>query len=124
MSIEKITIDNWQEYIDSFNRIHKKWYFTLEEIARDGSRKMISDKLKLKEVALDMEDGEYNNRFFIVGERKGEELNHYIEKVKNISVQKNDGGDEEAIFIESDLGITAELKFRTSAKPENLNGTA
>jgi len=122
MSIERIPFQNWRNYIDRFNRIHNKWLFTLEEIEADGSKKNFYNNLKLKEAALDMEEGENNNRFFIIGERKGEELNHFVEKVKNISVQKSDEGAEEVLFIESESGTTAEIKFRSSVKPENLDG--
>ena len=77
---------NWQDYIDRFNRIHDQWIFSLEEIEEDHTKKNLYNDLKLKEVALDMEEGENNNRFFIVGEHQGEELNHFVERVKNISV--------------------------------------
>lgn len=68
-----------------------------------------------------MENGENNNRFFIVGELKGEELNHFVEKVKNISVQKSGKCAEQVLFIESENGNTAEIKFNSAVKPENLD---
>lgn len=122
MIIEKIPVKDWEEYIDQFNRIHDQWIFSLEEIEEDGTKKNFYADLKLKEVALDMEDGENNNRFFIVGEHEGEELNHFVEKVKNISVQKSDKGAEQVLFIESENGNTAEIKFNSAVKPENLDG--
>jgi len=122
MSIEKVPFDNWENYINRFNRIHNKWIFSLKEIEEDGTKKTLRDNLKLKEVALDMEAGENNNRFFIVGHRDGEELNHFVEKVKTIAVQKNDEGAEEILFIESESGLTAEIQFRASVRPENLDG--
>lgn len=122
MVIEKIPVKNWEEYIDRFNRIHDQWIFSLEEIEEDGTKKNFYTDLKLKEVALDMEDGENNNRFFIVGEHKGEELNHFVEKVKNISVQKSDRGAEQVLFIESENGNTVEIKFNSAVNPKNLDG--
>ncbi len=124
MSIEKIPVSEWQGYVDQFNRIHRKWLFSLEKIERDGTKKNFSHELSLKEVALDMEAGENNNRFFIVGEHNGEELNHYVEKVKNISIRKNDDGAERVLYIESESGDTTEIKFRSAVKPENLDGIA
>ncbi len=122
MSIEKIPVNEWQNYIDRFNRLHRQWLFSLEEIEHDGTKKNFRDELNLKEVALDMEEGENNNRFFIVGEHKGDEVNHYVEKVKNISVRKNDEGAEKVLYIESESGDTTEIKFRSAVKPENLDG--
>ena len=124
MQLQKIEKDNWTSFLEAFNRKHKNRFFNLEEIEGKGDKNILVENVRLKDVSVDIEKGEYNNTAIISGNTPDTEINHFVIRTKNISVEKNDEGTDEELYFESDEGKTTVLSFKLSVPQDQLDGIA
>ena len=124
MSVKSIEQEDWEKIIKSFNRLHKNWYSDLKEIDTGGDERILNKDFRLKEIALDLEKGEYNNVAYIKGKKPKEEINHVVLNIKNISIQKDEEGNDKSIILGSEDGKITTLEFRTTQPSERLDGIA
>ena len=122
MKIEKIKKQNWKDFVSVFNRLHKNWYASLQENYDEGNSKVLINEFRLKDISLNLEKGEYNNVAYIHGKKDNEETNHLVLNVKNISLEKDDAGNDKAIISGREEGPTTVVEFRTAKTNVMLDG--
>lgn len=120
MKTEKINLENWASFTDDFSREHKKKLFNIEAMESSGEKRIIAENLKLKELSVNMEEGENNNTTYIIGEAEDREVTHTVVKTNHISLEKNEYGGETAIYIGSETDGTIVLNFRPVPSQKNI----
>lgn len=125
MAVEKIEEADWKRFLEIFNKQHRGWYFSLIKEEKEAGKKVIADKLQLKEIAINCEPGEFNNTVYIAGQSAGGEINEQpLIKVRNIRFEKTDDGKDKSLYLQNDFNENVSIIFRSPAKPEMLDGIA
>ena len=110
----------WSSRLDEFSRIHDGWLVSLVIKAKSAGEQREFRLMPLVGITAEPTDG--GTISIAVAEPTGENLTHMIHAPPRGSVEETDAGATAALEIESADGTKAVLRFRTTARPETVDG--
>jgi uncharacterized protein DUF5335 len=120
MNPREIPRSEWSSFFDSFSRMHEGWLIRLEEIAAPAGPTAVEARgLPLLGASYDHAD---DSILIAVGGRDGEHLTRDVPHPSRVIVEQNDEGIDEAVRIEEDGGQVTRVSFRSTVRPEEVDG--
>ena len=121
MQTVEIPRQSWTRQLDEFSAVHEGWLVTLEILTPDlGARPEIVD-LPLVGVSLDR--GGHNDTIVVtVARTPTEHHSHPIRSATRVFIESADDGPAAALEVESADGSKTILRFRSTPRPETVDG--
>jgi len=121
MSTQEIPRENWLGFFDQFSRQHEGWRANLDVLCSGEGAETEARDSPLVGISADLKDCE-RSIAIILGESGNRRLTHIVSDPESVRLQQTGEGADEALSIESSGGLTTVLHFRSSNRPETLNG--
>lgn len=119
MTTREIPRNEWTSFFDGFSRRHEGWLTTVQVLGRIGAQ-VEAKELPLRGVSADRDEA--STIAVIVGQSPEQEVTHQIRSPSHVRVEESDAGAEEAVQIQSEVGETTLLTFRSALPPEMVDG--
>ncbi|MBI2816508.1 MAG: DUF5335 family protein [Acidobacteria bacterium] len=121
MPTQEIPLHDWTGFFDQFSRRHQGWRATVEVLSNEIGAELEARDSPLVGISADLKDTE-RSISIILGESGQHCLTHIISDPQYVRLKQTNDGIDEALAIESRDGVTTLLHFRSSNKPEMLDG--
>jgi hypothetical protein len=118
MATLDVPADEWPQFLDDFSRRHRAWLTRIEP-ALSG----LGQSLPLGAVTTERDGRRIAAIEVSFAADSGADAVR-IENPVSVRVRQTSSGDDETLEIVDDEGFCTRLSFRTSAKPEMLDGLA
>lgn len=119
MGTNEIERDRWFGFLEQFGRQHRHWLATMERTDPDGRRETLAHEVPLESISL---SGEGDVVTLFGGRGKAGPQKEKVKSPRRIIVAFRDDGAHEGLHIEDMNGAVTNVRFRATARPENLNG--
>jgi len=120
MSTVRIPESEWQEFLQEFTGRHRGRLVQLEMHDMETEEKVISRRIPLRSIELDLED-EKNARINVTVQADQKEIKHIFFRPSQLTLFLSDDGAEEALHVKS---INTESTVRFRVQPPTAAGEA
>jgi hypothetical protein len=111
----------WSGFLDGFSRQHAGWLVTVEQVPTpSGQSAVAARELPLENVSADP-DGTIS---VSVGGTPERHLTHIVTRAAKLLVEETDEGVDRGIRIDRSYGPSTRVVFRSSVRPEEVDGIA
>ena len=121
MALEEISRSRWFGFLDQFGRQHRRWLVTLEREHPDGQSYMLAHEVPLEGIVL---TGEGVVEAELGGRKKAGPQKERVRNPERILLASRSDGAHEGLRIEQTDGGVTTLRFRATARPEQIDGLA
>lgn len=112
---------DWTRALNEFSARHEGWLVSLDVIAPDLGVQPQIRELPLRGVTA--ESGPHGSAITISAARfDGEQITHLIPSPTHVRIERTNEGADVALEIESDEGLAAILRFKTTASSNPVEG--
>lgn len=119
MPTDEIDRSRWLAFLEGFGRQHRRWLVTMERTDPDGRHETLAHEVPLESIGLSREGDVVT---FFGGRGKAGPQKEKVKSPMRILLEVREDGAHEGLRIEQSNGGITDVRFRTSAHPEQLNG--
>ena len=120
MRLREIRPPEWDSFLHVFSQQHEGWLVTVEEVPRAaGGARTEARELPLQGVFANPHEHSIS---IALGRTPEQHLTHTVTHPERILVEQSDAGADEALTIERQSGRATRIKFKTAARPEEVDG--
>lgn len=121
MTTHDIPRSEWRSFFDGFSRMHDNWLVQLEEIGRPAGPVAVAAK-GLPLVGLTYDAGD-DTVTIALGGRDATHVTRVIPRPSRVALEQSDGIDR-AVVVEPRSGPATRVSFRSTMRPEQVDGIA
>ena len=121
MTTQDIPRSDWRSFFDSFTRMHDSWLVQLEEVGRPAGPIAVAARgLPLMGLSYDAGDDTVT---IALGGHDGAHVTRIIPRPSRVTLEQSDGIDR-AVLVEPRSGPATRVSFRSTIRPEQVDGIA
>ena len=122
MQTREIPRTEWRSFFDTFNRQHEGWLATLEVFSSDIGAQEQAHELPLEGITVSSRPGTEEEIAISLGTSAEQHVSHTIADPTRVWVERTNEGANAALEVEAKDQTKTLLKFRTTARPELVDG--
>jgi hypothetical protein len=118
--IREIERNEWNLFLERFNRLHEGWLSTMEVRTDAGTRTVVLGE-PLRSIVLDEDPEGSAEALVTLGNNNGRPATQHVPEIQSIRLRETLRGAHEGLEIETASGETLTLHFRAAIRPEDFS---
>ncbi len=118
MATQEIPKDQWQEFLDSFSRLHQGWLADVQVLGDQTARHFEAKGLPFKGATYDDKGTGKNEVSIFMDQSPEEDITHTVNAPTHIRLEQTDSGVDQGLEVEANDGSKTVVRFKNPASPD------
>jgi hypothetical protein len=118
MAIQEIPKDQWQEFLDSFSRLHQGWLADVQVLGDQTGWHFEAKGLPFRGAAYETKGSGKNEVSIFIDQSPEEGITHTVSYPTHIRLEQTDSGVDQGLEVEAKDGSKTVVRFRNPASPD------
>jgi hypothetical protein len=118
MATQEIPKDQWQEFLDTFSRLHQGWLADVQVLGDPAARHFETKGLPFKGASYDDKGTGKNEVSIFIDQSPEEDITHTVSSPSHIRLEQTDSGVDQGLEVEANDGTKTVVRFRNPASPD------
>lgn len=121
MATQEIPQDQWQEFLDTFSRLHQGWLADVQVLSDQTGRHFEAKGLPFRGAAFETKGTGKNEVSIFIDQSPKEDITHTVSYPTHIRLEQSDGGEDQGLEVEANDGTKTVVRFRHPASPDTVD---
>lgn len=121
MATQEIPKDQWQEFLDTFSRLHQGWLADVQVLGDQTSRHYEAKGLPFRGATYETKGSGKNEVSIFIDQSPKEDITHTVSSPVHIRLEQTDSGVDQGLEVEAQDGTKTVVRFRNPASPEMVD---
>ncbi len=121
MATQEIPQDQWQEFLDTFSRLHQGWLADVQVFGDQTGRHVETKGLPFRGASFETKGSEKNEVAIFIDQSPKEDITHIVSYPTHIRLEQTDTGVDQGLEVEAKDGTKTIVRFRNPASPDMVD---